>query len=324
MNTLSKVALDIADFLKAEQLDIPIKISKERQLALDLIEQKSKTNFQNIFTISSQKFISRIKILINYPYMIYQGNSGLCNTATFVYILMKDYPVKFVEFAFELLATGKGKIGNFKINTSNDFRKIDFDKVILADLSLNRFRTNEVDYLFLGAIRDSKNLFLDIEFNEDELNYDSIDLDNLAYSIYDFKLVKFLLEGFPGIDNVSSADAGTPQDLIEMFDATNLYKPIVAKSAKKYLPEFELEDACKANETVILSILTGGKPNALFDLSKGSGGHSCTMFSKKLRYSEDDKNIEFEVVTWGMIALVSCTKEEFKKAFKGHLELNRK
>ena len=312
MGTLSNAALSLADFLRAEQLNFSFKISPERKKALDTIYDSELKRIENMFHINTTKFIHRLAELVESPYKIDQGNYGLCVTASFLYVIIKDYPEKFVAFAFELLAKGKAKFGALSINTSADFKAVDFPLVIKLERGAKAATHHEADYFLLGAFRDSINSFYNVKFNDK--NQPAVDE---SFPDQASRYIKSLL-----IDD-SKAYSGVSDELVSWFDETKLYKPTVQKLAGPTITEVELDSACKANETVILEVHTNGNINEFIPHQiNPKKRHSCTIFSPSITFPADNKKMEFHLVTWGMIIPVECTKDAFKKALIGYLEVN--
>lgn len=313
MSTLSNAALSLADFLRAEKLDFSFNLSAERKNALKIIREQESKRVVNMFNINTTKFIQRLAELVESPYKIDQGNYGLCITASFVYTIIKDYPEKFVTFAFELLAKGKADFGKLTVTTSKDFKAVDFPLVIKLEQSAKGNLSHETDYFLLGAFRDSKNLIYDIEFKE-KTKLDANDsIEDQAY-----KFIKFLL-----FDESSGAYSGINDELVSWFEETKLYKPALYKKAGPQVTDKELNSSCKANETVILTVHTNGSPIEFIPKKiNPKNSHSCTMFSPSISFTPDNKGMQFYVVTWGRIINVECTKDAFKDAFIGYLEVN--
>lgn len=307
MSQLSGIALELGNLLKSEQLNFSGFISQERQDALDLINELELKRVHNIFKIDTKLFIDRMKQLVEFPFMINQGRYGLCTTATFLYVIIKDFPVQFVEYGFQLLATGNGKIGALNIQTSNDFKNAKFEDIQSAEALKNRDFI-VIDYLLLGALRDAKNVFFDIELNDSDLS----DIDNAGYAI-----ITELL----GFDAYSGVNA----DLDYWFNETGFYKKMVYKKAPDKDPEKDLDRACRANETILLDIYTEGDDMKLLKkVPDKIVGHNCTMLSKRLMFISTNGDIMFHAVSWGKRLGVLINPAEFKEAFTGYYEVNRK
>lgn len=306
MSQLSGIAIELGNILKSEQLNFSGFISTDRQDALDLINELELKKVDNIFKIDTKLFIDRMKKLVENPFMINQGRYGLCTTATFLYVIIKDFPIQFVQYGFQLLATGAGKIGSLNIQPSNDFKNAKFEDIQTLEALKNR-EYIVIDYLLLGALRDAKNTFFDIELTDYDLN----DIDNVGYSIVS-KLLDF------------DAYGGVNADLEYWFNETKLYKKIVYKKALDKDPEKDLDRACRANETIILDIYTEGDDMKLLKkVPDKITGHNCTMLSTKISFISTTGDIMFHAVSWGKRLGVVINPADFKEAFMGYFEVNR-
>lgn len=86
------------------------------------------------------------------PGSINQGDNGLCGPASFLHTLVRDFPVRYVDYVIGLFETGRGKLGTLEVEPSEACRH---HKPRATDSAGDRFR--DVDWVALASLRDSEN-----------------------------------------------------------------------------------------------------------------------------------------------------------------------
>jgi hypothetical protein len=91
----------------------------------------------------AQQLMARIEA----PYLINQGNAGLCPSAGVVYALASSRPDEYVKTVIDLYDMGRTQINNWKIEPTSDLKKYWVPG-----------STPAADWIILASIRDSENL----------------------------------------------------------------------------------------------------------------------------------------------------------------------
>jgi hypothetical protein len=105
--------------------------------------------------LNRQGVADRLSELIQSPRLFQQGSLNLCGPATFFCIWTARDPVGFVTFAGTLFDIGVAQIGTLEVRPDQALLEQDF-----ADM-LNRMatKTGAADWMVLGALRNSTNVF---------------------------------------------------------------------------------------------------------------------------------------------------------------------
>ena len=113
-----------------------------------------------VFTkIKRADVVTGFKDRINDPSKIYQGNAGLCPSASVVYAIAKDRPLDYAKADIDLYDTGKAKIGNWTLEPCKDLKNYALT---------NNDTIPAVDWIPLASVRDSENWFIDYEATSDD------------------------------------------------------------------------------------------------------------------------------------------------------------
>jgi hypothetical protein len=100
-----------------------------------------------------------LKVRVDQPEKIYQGNTGLCPSASVLYSIVKDKPVDYVKAVAALYETGEATIGNWNLKPCADLKNY----VLTATDTVPA-----VDWIPMASMRDSENWFIDFEATDDE------------------------------------------------------------------------------------------------------------------------------------------------------------
>jgi hypothetical protein len=113
-----------------------------------------------VFTkIKRADVVKGFKDRISDPSKIYQGNSGLCPSASVVYAIARDKPLEYAKAIIDLYETGRAKIGDWTLEPCTD----------LKNYALTTGDTiPAVDWIPLASVRDSENWFIDYEATTDD------------------------------------------------------------------------------------------------------------------------------------------------------------
>lgn len=103
--------------------------------------------------------------IINNPTKLYypdQGPTSLCGPAAFFYCLLVDRPDLYVKCVIDLWENGKAKIKNLSIEPSRNCKKP-------KSLGDDGNKINGVDWITLAGLRDSENMVLDYDEENDQV-----------------------------------------------------------------------------------------------------------------------------------------------------------
>ncbi|HEX2887498.1 hypothetical protein [Vineibacter terrae] len=99
---------------------------------------------------------SGLRARLNNPYLINQGQSGLCPSAAVVFQIARTKPEAYAQAVTDLFDTGKAKIGKWSLAPCQDLK----DHRVPASIA-------EADWIIMASIRDSENWFIDYESETD-------------------------------------------------------------------------------------------------------------------------------------------------------------
>ncbi len=294
MTTLSTIAIELAEFLKNEILTPVGILSDDRQLALDILDKWETNDLKTPFAVNPTRLKFRLKKLVENPVLLNQGPFGICVTQSFLYVIAKDYPYKFVNFAINLIESGNAHIGNLYIKTSKDFKKANFEGAIPAELIAEGM--HECDILLIGAVRDSRNRIYDFDLTEDNMVMDFFNSHSYTESDDDFTF---------------------------WFKETGLYKPVVFIENKNINIVDAINKSGKKNETIVLRIYTTGDESKPLQLDENKKAHRCALYINSIMAMPPDK-YAISLATWGITTTQILSEQELKDCIFGFFELNRK
>jgi hypothetical protein len=78
------------------------------------------------FGLLPTKFAERLRILVDTPQSLRQGYYSWCLPAAFLNSALRRFPDKIVDFALDLYATGRVRLGNLEVQMSSGFLTFDF------------------------------------------------------------------------------------------------------------------------------------------------------------------------------------------------------
>ncbi|MCC7029554.1 MAG: hypothetical protein IT257_04550 [Chitinophagaceae bacterium] len=294
MSTLSTVAIQLADFLRNEIL-IPFgEMSSDRKLALDILDKWDVHDLKTPFQVNIAQLKIRLKKLVENPTLLNQGPFGICATEVFLYVILKDYPGKFVRYAIDMIESGSAHIGNLYIKTSTAFRNAKFELALNAEMVSKGM--DVCDILLIGAIRDST---------------------NKLYS-YDLTKDNWLMEFFD-----SKSHSANNEDLDIWFNETKLYKPLTFIENKNLSIADSINLSCKNNETILVMIYTAGNMQKPLEFTNDKGKHICALYINKIIKIPPDK-CSISLVSWGKTIVQNMTEKGLKECVLGYFEVNSK
>ena len=93
----------------------------ERDGAKKKVDEFAAKLTPGVFTsITRTQVVSGFKDRVDDPTKIYQGNAGLCPSASVVYALAKDKPREYVQMIIDLYETGKATVGQWELKPCDD------------------------------------------------------------------------------------------------------------------------------------------------------------------------------------------------------------
>jgi hypothetical protein len=100
-----------------------------------------------------------LKVRIDNPEKINQGNTGLCPSASVLYAIALDKPEDYVKAVASLYETGTATIGKWNLKPCTD----------LKNYALTATDTvPAVDWIPMASMRDSENWFIDFQATDDD------------------------------------------------------------------------------------------------------------------------------------------------------------
>jgi hypothetical protein len=162
------------DTVSEQPKDIDIKSSKADALAKvaqydSIIAQPDSIAAVSPWRIDRKLMYDRLKSLIDDPNLVKQDGLGLCGPAAFLTLWLKRDPLAVAEFAVELYETGKSSINEYLVEPDKD-SLISEDYNALKNTNVDF--TPEADWMIMGSLRDTENLWLDYNGKPD--NVDSL------------------------------------------------------------------------------------------------------------------------------------------------------
>lgn len=109
--------------------------------------------------VSADDFAKRVTELSANPSRIDQGNLNLCGPASFLRLWLEKDPLAAATFIRSLWENKRGTIGSLEIKPDGDFVKQDYNTLLIS----NKIVIPSADWLVMGAMRGSENLFFDFE-----------------------------------------------------------------------------------------------------------------------------------------------------------------
>ena len=151
MHAEATFSLDDAHYtLRYSVIDVPPPAIRTADDALQSFQaSKTKGVWPNI---NKQELVEQIRARIKNPVLVSQDGTPLCGPAAITYELVSHYPRRYIDIVRQLYETGKFLARTYTFAPSDDFIKSAVGAGIEA-----------VDWMVLGAIRDSENWFFDIE-----------------------------------------------------------------------------------------------------------------------------------------------------------------
>ncbi len=116
--------------------------------------------------IDATKVFERLADLIKNPTKVNQDGLNLCGPAAFLRIWLERDPLAVAKFACKLYDTGKSNINDYKVEPDDDsLLGEDYEAIKQAN---GGTLAPEADWMILGSIRDSENLYFDYEGKPEE------------------------------------------------------------------------------------------------------------------------------------------------------------
>jgi len=130
-----------------------------QQEATELVDEFAARHKSKAFkNLHRSRVAQGLHIRIEKPYLINQGNTGLCVPASLVYDLAYHRPLQYAKLVTHLFEHGTGKIGNWELKPGYDLRHHALE-------ANDKFK--EADWIPMASIRDSENWFFDYESSSD-------------------------------------------------------------------------------------------------------------------------------------------------------------
>jgi hypothetical protein len=299
MNTLNRVAISFADFLRATNpsANLSSTNSAEQDKAMALLQKwltkyrQSPTSIKNFYNINFYDFVSRLSDLIVEPFLLNQGSYGLCTMSSLLFVILKEKPEAIVSYAMQLYSTGKGMLGSLEVKPDTTFNSQNFEQIVLMnDVNTDNNQTYFIgpDLLMMGALRDSENI---IPFDFDNRGLTLMAVNRLAVG---------------GVDD----------DIVGILNRTKLFKTVVSITANSKLTFKDFDTEIRKHRHVILFFHSTGDIEKVMNNDRLSvGKHHCALQYNYIRPIDKDANsYNFVFVTWGRIKLQKVTQKDFNDA----------
>lgn len=165
MTSLESVCLQVARVLAAATPEHP---SPKITAALARIDAWKKAATQGKWVPKPGEFGDRLRALVANPGVLDQtSHYPWCMPATFLYVMLKDFPGPATDFALTLYDTGAATLGGLAAQPDVSLMSFDFDAYRTGDYKKAHpnvtLTGNRVDFMLLGAIVDSANTFIDFQ-----------------------------------------------------------------------------------------------------------------------------------------------------------------
>jgi hypothetical protein len=230
------------------------------------------------FGLLPSKFADRLRILVDAPQSLRQGNYPWCLPAAFVNSVLRRFPDEMVRFALDLYATGSATLGSIDVTMPREFRAFDFaadteaqyqsalaSGQVLPQVALrNRdlFLAAHTDWLLLAAFeQETRSPFSDVTGTVRDAGANA------------------------------SISAGT---LAGLFDDCGLYESTERKStdSRRVLQEISLRTATEDVALVaeMVKFFAGGS---------GLGRHAVRL-AEPITIPAGASNVAFKCWSWGM------------------------
>lgn len=146
----------LGDFLKDMRVSDQ-RVVSSRDDAKNIVDEfRSRDSASPWTSLDRADVADRLAELVDNPRLIKQGALNLCGPATFLCIWNGRDPVGFVNYATELYDNGTSQIGSIEISPSQELLEQDFDQLVQR---MGSNPTSAADWMVLGAIRNSTNVF---------------------------------------------------------------------------------------------------------------------------------------------------------------------
>jgi hypothetical protein len=103
--------------------------------------------------------VDGLKVRVDSPDKIFQGNTGLCPSATVLYAIALDKPEDYVKAVASLYETGTATLGKWNLKPCADLKNY----VLKATDTVPA-----VDWIPMASMRDSENWFIDFQATDDD------------------------------------------------------------------------------------------------------------------------------------------------------------
>lgn len=124
-------------------------IAPEQQIVNDFAAKTEDGAFK---WLSRSAIASELRARLNNPYLINQGQSGLCPSAAVVFQIARTRPEEYAQAVTDLFDAGKAKVGKWNLAPCQDLKDHRAPDGIA-----------HADWIIMASIRDSENWFIDYE-----------------------------------------------------------------------------------------------------------------------------------------------------------------
>lgn len=305
MSTLSTAASQLAEFLRADSPSISVYIplhSKVENDALNALTvwttkyQKAPASINNFYKIDFELFTYRLRELITKPFLMNQGNYGLCTMSSILYLILKERPVSIINYAMQLFTTGSGKLGDLEVKPGKTFKEQDLNKnVTVYAINQGDKKTYYIlpDLLMMGALRDSQNT-LPFDF----------DKNSASSSMVNY----FSVSGYDG-------------DIVSILKETKIFSTIIANKPKIDLTFEDFNTEIRKHKYIVIGIdTTGDATKIMNEKFFVSGKHHCVLnFNYIMPNDAAAGEYFFPFVTWGWVYINSVKQEDFNEALESYI-----
>lgn len=132
--------------------------------ALSLVDSLLDSIVSSPWRFPKDEFATRLRAVINSPYLINQGSINVCGPASFFMIWCTVDPVGFCKYAIDMYLMGHGNIGNLLVRPDSSLVNQEYS-LIQDRLTI---QCPSCDWMVMSSLRDSENHVLDFNGTPEE------------------------------------------------------------------------------------------------------------------------------------------------------------
>jgi|HubBroStandDraft_4_1064222.scaffolds.fasta_scaffold05802_1 hypothetical protein len=220
-------------------------------------------------TLSRADIAADLRVRIDNPDKINQGETSLCGPADFVRDVAEDNPVEYARAVIELYETGRTRIGTLDLKPCHDLR---------AHALPVHHQIADGDWIILATLRDDDNWWFDYQSQSNDL----------AAITMPHTMEKWLKAG-GYTDIISDTNIIACKDLPNALRANKLYSKGYKVTLFINAWMLDADHMCDASTF----------PDHWVALTTAMSIHSINVSNPGALTEDKNSTVEFEVYTWG-------------------------